>query len=179
MAGGTGGHVFPALAIAKKLQESGYEILWLGTRGRMEEMLVPKHGFNIEYIDVKGIRRNGLKAKLTAPFMLVRSILEALAVLRKFRPGVCIGMGGYASGPGGVAAYLLRIPLVLHEQNAAAGLTNRLLFKLASRVLLGFPGAFSGSGTERTESGAHPQKIGKRTSGNRRTCFLSSESPGE
>lgn len=145
MAGGTGGHVFPALAIAKKLQEHSYEILWLGTRGRMEEMLVPKHGFNIEYIDVKGIRRNGLKAKLTAPFMLIRAILEALAVLRKFRPGVCIGMGGYASGPGGVAAYLLRIPLVLHEQNAAAGLTNRLLFKLASRVLLGFPGAFTGS----------------------------------
>ena len=145
MAGGTGGHVFPALAIAKKLQEHGYEILWLGTRGRMEEMLVPKHGFNIEYIDVKGIRRNGLKAKLTAPFMLIRAILEALAVLRKFRPGVCIGMGGYASGPGGVAAYLLRIPLVLHEQNAVAGLTNRLLFKLASRVLLGFPGAFTGS----------------------------------
>ena len=145
MAGGTGGHVFPALAIAKRLQECGYEILWLGTRGRMEEMLVPKHGFNIEYIDVKGIRRNGLKAKLTAPFMLVRAILEALSVVRKFRPDVCIGMGGYASGPGGVAAYLLRIPLVLHEQNAAAGLTNRLLFKLASRVLLGFPGAFSGS----------------------------------
>ena len=145
MAGGTGGHVFPALAIAKRLQDRGYEILWLGTRGRMEEMLVPKHGFNIEYIDVKGIRRNGLKAKLTAPFMLVRAIFEALSVVRKFRPDVCIGMGGYASGPGGVAAYLLRIPLVLHEQNAAAGLTNRLLFKLASRVLLGFPGAFSGS----------------------------------
>ena len=92
----------PDYMIAEKLQEHGYEILWLGTRGRMEEMLVPKHGFNIEYIDVKGIRRNGLKAKITAPFMLVRSILEALAVLRKFRPGVCIGMGGYASGPGGV-----------------------------------------------------------------------------
>lgn len=145
MAGGTGGHVFPALAIAKKLQDNGYEILWLGTRGRMEEMLVPKHGFNIEYIDVKGIRRNGFKAKLFAPFMLIRAVCEAFYVLRKFRPSVCIGMGGYASGPGGVAAYLLRIPLVLHEQNAAAGLTNRLLFKLASRVLLGFPGAFSGN----------------------------------
>ena len=144
MAGGTGGHVFPALAIAKKLQAAGYEILWLGTRGRMEEQLVPKHGFNIEYINVSGLRRNGLKAKLSAPFMILRALFEALKVIRKFSPSVCLGMGGYASGPGGVAAYLLGIPLVLHEQNAAAGMTNRLLFKFAKKVLLGFPGAFSG-----------------------------------
>ncbi len=145
MAGGTGGHVFPALAIAKRLKEQGHEILWLGTRGRMEEQLVPKYGFKLEFIDVKGIRRNGLKAKLSAPFMILKAILEALAVIKSFKPDVVLGMGGYASGPGGVAAFLKGINVVLHEQNAAAGLTNRLLFKISKFVMLGFPGAFSGS----------------------------------
>ncbi|MDO5351354.1 MAG: undecaprenyldiphospho-muramoylpentapeptide beta-N-acetylglucosaminyltransferase [Succinatimonas sp.] len=145
MAGGTGGHVFPALAIADKLRKDGHEILWLGTRGRMEEQLVPKYGFPLEFIEVKGIRRNGLMAKLRAPFMIFKAILEALKVINKFKPDVVLGMGGYASGPGGVAAFLKRIPVVLHEQNAAAGLTNRLLFKISKVVMLGFPGAFSGN----------------------------------
>ncbi len=145
MAGGTGGHVFPAIAIGRELQARGHEILWLGTRGRMEEKLVPKAGFPIEYINVRGIRRNGIKAKLTAPFMVMRAVLQALSVEKKFKPDVVLGMGGYASGPGGLAAKLLGIPIVLHEQNAAAGLTNRLLSKIASVILLGFPGAFSGS----------------------------------
>ena len=130
MAGGTGGHVFPALAIAKKL---------------MEEQLVPKYGIDIEYIDVKGIRKNGVRTKLSAPFMVLKAVLQAKRVIKKFRPQVVLGMGGYASGPGGVAAYLQGIPVVLHEQNAKAGLTNRLLFKIAKRALLGFPGAFTGS----------------------------------
>ena len=145
MAGGTGGHVFPALAIAKKLMDEGCQILWLGTRGRMEEQLVPKYGIDIEYIDVKGIRKNGVRTKLSAPFMVLKAVLQAKRVIKKLRPQVVLGMGGYASGPGGVAAYLQGIPVVLHEQNAKAGLTNRLLFKIAKRALLGFPGAFTGS----------------------------------
>ncbi|MDD6206183.1 undecaprenyldiphospho-muramoylpentapeptide beta-N-acetylglucosaminyltransferase [Succinivibrio sp.] len=145
MAGGTGGHVFPALAIAKKLMDEGCQILWLGTRGRMEEQLVPKYGIDIEYIDVKGIRKNGVRTKLSAPFMVLKAVLQAKRVIKKFRPQVVLGMGGYASGPGGVAAYLQGIPVVLHEQNAKAGLTNRILFKIAKRALLGFPGAFTGS----------------------------------
>ena len=144
MAGGTGGHVFPALAIAKALEKQGVEILWLGTRGRMEEQLVPKYGFDIKYIDVKGVRRNGLKTLLKAPFMIVKAIMQARKVIQEFKPDVVLGMGGYASGPGGAAAFLSGIPVVLHEQNAAAGMTNKLLFKIASRVMLGFPGAFKG-----------------------------------
>lgn len=144
MAGGTGGHVFPALAIAQKLKENGVEVLWLGTRGRMEEMLVPKYGFNIRYIDVKGIRRNGIKRMLSAPFMIAKAVWQALKVIRDFQPDAAVGFGGYASGPGGFAAFLKGIPLFLHEQNAAAGLTNKLLFKISKAVMLGFPGAFEG-----------------------------------
>lgn len=144
MAGGTGGHVFPAIAIAKKMQDEGAQILWLGTRGRMEEQLVPKYGFDIRYIDVKGIRRNGIKRLIGAPFMIMKAVLQARAVIKEFKPDVVLGMGGYASGPGGLAAYLQKIPVVLHEQNAAAGMTNKLLYKVASSVMLGFPGAFTG-----------------------------------
>lgn len=144
MAGGTGGHVFPALSIAKELKLNNVEILWLGTRGRMEEMLVPKYGFNIKYIDVKGIRRNGIMALLKAPFMILKSVMQARKIIKEFKPDVVLGMGGYASGPGGVAAFLSGVPVVLHEQNAAAGMTNKLLFKIAKRVMLGFPGAFEG-----------------------------------
>lgn len=159
MAGGTGGHVFPALAIAEAFRSSGSEVLWLGTRGRMEEQLVPKYGFPIAYIDVRGVRRNGLLAKLKAPFMVTRAVCQSLLVLRKFRPEVVLGMGGYASGPGGIAAKLLRIPVIIHEQNAAAGLTNRLLFKLARKVMLGFPGAFSGPKVSVVGNPVRPQIV--------------------
>lgn len=145
MAGGTGGHVFPAIAIADALRLRGHEILWLGSRGRMEEKLVPAHGYPIAYIKVHGVRRNGLKTKLLAPFMILRALFEALKVVRSFKPDLALGMGGYASGPGGLAAFLCHVPVVLHEQNAAAGLTNRLLFRIAKKTLLGFPGAFEGS----------------------------------
>lgn len=148
MAGGTGGHVFPALAIAQSLRERGDEVLWLGTRGRMEEQLVPKYGFDIAYIDVKGIRGNGLGIKLKAPFMILHSAWQGLRIINKFKPDVALGMGGYASGPGGLACFLKGIKLCLHEQNAAAGLTNRLLSKVASRILLGFEGAFTGPKVE-------------------------------
>ena len=142
MAGGTGGHVFPGLAVAKELSaKHGYEVLWLGTRERMEAELVPAHGFRIEFIKISGLRRNGILRKLAAPFTIARAVFEALKIIRKFRPDVVLGMGGYASGPGGIAARLCGIPLVLHEQNASPGITNRILSKIADRVLLGFPGA--------------------------------------
>lgn len=140
MAGGTGGHVFPGLAVAAQLADEGWEIRWLGTAERMEAQLVPQQGFAIEFIDIRGVRGNGLKRLLLAPFQVVRAIWQAGRTIRRFRPDVVLGMGGYASGPGGVAARLCGIPLVLHEQNAAAGLTNRLLARIANRVLCAFPG---------------------------------------
>ncbi len=157
MAGGTGGHVIPALSIARRLQAEGTQILWLGARGRLEEALVPKAGFDIAYIKVHGLRRNGLKTMLTAPFMILRAVAQARAVIKDFAPDVAIGMGGYASGPGGLAAKMAGVPLILHEQNAAAGLTNRLLFRLADRTLLGFAGAFSGSTVKVTGNPVRPE----------------------
>jgi len=151
MAGGTGGHVFPGLAVAGQLADEGWEILWLGTAERMEAQLVPQQGFAIEFIDIRGVRGNGLKRLLLAPLQVVRAIWQARRIMRRFKPDVVLGMGGYASGPGGVAARLCGIPLVLHEQNAAAGLTNRLLARLASRVLCAFPG---------TLQAYHPQVVG-------------------
>ena len=148
MAGGTGGHVFPALAIVKALQEQGHSVEWLGTRGRIEERVVPAAGITIHYIDVKGVRRNGLGALLKAPFMVAHAIAQARQVIKQFKPDVVIGFGGYASGPGGVAAYLSGIPLILHEQNAAAGMTNRILARFARKILLGVGAAFSGPKVE-------------------------------
>lgn len=142
MAGGTGGHVFPGLAVAHQLKTEGWQVDWLGTADRMEADLVPAHGFPIHYIQIKGVRRNGLMRQLAAPFQVIRAVFQAMQVFRKIKPDVVLGMGGYAAGPGGVAAKLLGIPLVLHEQNAAAGLTNRLLAKIANRILMGFQGAF-------------------------------------
>ncbi len=142
MAGGTGGHVFPGLAVAHRLQADDWQVHWLGTPDRMEAELVPAHGFPIEFINIRGLRNHGLVRKLLAPSQIIKAILQALVILRRIKPDVVLGMGGYAAGPGGVAAKLLGIPLVLHEQNAAAGLTNRLLAKIASRILMGFDGAF-------------------------------------
>lgn len=145
MAGGTGGHVFPGLAVAQLLQAEGWQIHWLGTADRMEAELVPAHGYPISFIDIQGVRGNGIKRLVMAPWRIAKSIWQARQVLRAFKPDLVMGMGGFAAGPGGVAAWLSRIPLVLHEQNAAAGLTNRLLSHLASRVLMGFPDAFAAS----------------------------------
>ncbi|MCL1098376.1 undecaprenyldiphospho-muramoylpentapeptide beta-N-acetylglucosaminyltransferase [Shewanella gelidii] len=142
MAGGTGGHVFPALAVAKYLSQQGWQVRWLGTAERMEARLVPQHGFDIDFIDIKGVRGNGMLRKLAAPFKILRSILQAKAVIKSFQPDVVLGMGGFASGPGGIAARLAGIPLVLHEQNAVPGMTNRLLAKVASRVLCAFDNTF-------------------------------------
>ena len=142
MAGGTGGHVFPALAVAKRLQQQGWTVLWLGTRERMEAELVPRHGLPIRFIDIQGVRGNGLWRLLKAPFQLLRAVWQARRVIREFRPDVVMGMGGFASGPGGVAAWLSGKPLLLHEQNAVAGMTNKYLAKIANSVMAAFDGAF-------------------------------------
>lgn len=143
MAGGTGGHVFPGLAVAKELQQQGWEIRWLGTADRMEADLVPKHGIEIDFIEVKGLRGAGFGRKLLAPWMIFNAVLQARRYIRQWQPDAVLGMGGYVSGPGGLAAWLCGIPVVLHEQNAVAGLTNQWLAKIAKRVLQAFPGAFA------------------------------------
>ena len=143
MAGGTGGHVFPALAVARALRERNESIVWLGTEPGIEARLVPAEGIELERVRVKGLRRRGLSAWLTAPLQIVLAVVEALRILRRRRPKLVLGMGGYTAGPGGIASWLLRIPLVIHEQNAVAGLTNRLLANFAREVLEAFPGSFS------------------------------------
>ncbi|MBO6849672.1 MAG: undecaprenyldiphospho-muramoylpentapeptide beta-N-acetylglucosaminyltransferase [Marinobacter sp.] len=142
MAGGTGGHVFPALATARTLQEQGHEVFWLGSAGGMEERLIGDTGIPLSLIHVSGLRGKGKLALLTAPFRLMRALGEAFTVVRKIRPDCVVGMGGFVTGPGGVAAWLSRIPLVIHEQNAIAGMTNRILVRFAETVLEAFPGSF-------------------------------------
>lgn len=138
MAGGTGGHVFPALAVAKELEKSNTRIVWLGTKKGIESKLVPNAGYDIHYLKVAGLVGTGIKRKLTAPFMLVFAMLQALKVMMKEKPDCVLGMGGFASGPGGVAAKILGKKIVIHEQNAFAGLTNQKLSKIADSVLTGF-----------------------------------------
>jgi UDP-N-acetylglucosamine--N-acetylmuramyl-(pentapeptide) pyrophosphoryl-undecaprenol N-acetylglucosamine transferase len=144
MAGGTGGHVFPALAVAAELRERGAEVFWLGTRQGLEARLVPAAGISMEWVSVSGLRGKGVAAWLLAPWRLLWAALQVLAVMLRQRPVVVLGMGGFVTGPGGVVTWLLRKPLVIHEQNAIAGLTNRLLAPLAQRVLEAFPGTFHG-----------------------------------
>jgi UDP-N-acetylglucosamine--N-acetylmuramyl-(pentapeptide) pyrophosphoryl-undecaprenol N-acetylglucosamine transferase len=143
MAGGTGGHVYPALAVARALQARSQHIVWLGTHRGLESTVIPAAGIDIEWISVKGLRRKGIAALLVAPLQLGWALLQALAVILRLRPAAVLGMGGFVSGPGGLAAWLTRRPLVIHEQNAAAGLTNRLLARLARVVLQAFPGSFN------------------------------------
>ncbi len=142
MAGGTGGHVFPGLAVAKQLQSQGWEIRWLGTEDRMEAELVPQHGIEIDFIRVKGLRGQSLLKLVKAPFQIINAISQARKHLKAWKPDAVLGMGGYVSGPGGIAAWTLGIPVILHEQNAVAGLTNRWLAKIAKKVFQAFPGAF-------------------------------------
>lgn len=143
MAGGTGGHVFPGLAVADRLRELGYEINWLGTGRGIENELVPEAEYPLHRLTVTGVRGSSPVARLAAPFRIVQSIWQAMRILRAFKPAVVLGLGGYASGPGGVAARLMGIPLVIHEQNAIAGTTNKLLSRVANVVLCGFPKAFA------------------------------------
>jgi len=141
MAGGTGGHVFPALAVAEQLQAQGWPVHWLGTQAGLEARVVPATGIPVHWINVKGLRGKGLLRKLGAPIMLIWALLQAGSVLLKVRPAAVLGMGGFTTGPGGLMAWLLRRPLVIHEQNSIAGLTNRMLAPLARQVLEAFPGS--------------------------------------
>lgn len=142
MAGGTGGHVFPALSLAGLLRSRNIEVVWLGTRAGIESRLVPAAGIDVEWIDIGGLRGKGLSTLFTAPIRLARALWQALAAVRRHQPRVVVGLGGYVTGPGGLAAWLARRPLVIHEQNAVAGFTNRVLARFATQVLEAFSGSF-------------------------------------
>ncbi len=142
MAGGTGGHVFPALALARLLREQSTDVIWLGTERGLESRIIPAEGIPIEKLSIGGLRGKGALTWLAAPFRLSRALVQALAVMRRHQPSVVVGLGGFVTGPGGVAAWLTRCPLVIHEQNAVAGFTNRCLAHLARQVLEAFPGSF-------------------------------------
>ncbi len=137
MAGGTGGHIFPGLAVAEDLKQAGYNIYWLGANG-LETRLVPQHGLPLHSLSIKGLRGNGIAGWLKAPFILLKAVREAKAFLKEINPVCVVGFGGFAAAPGGIAARLLRIPLVIHEQNAEPGLVNRLLSRLSQRNLSAF-----------------------------------------
>ncbi|MCH8303116.1 MAG: undecaprenyldiphospho-muramoylpentapeptide beta-N-acetylglucosaminyltransferase [Proteobacteria bacterium] len=154
LAGGTGGHVYPALAVAQALRQQSREIVWLGTHAGLESRVVPAAGIEMEWISVKGLRRKGAISIVLAPLQLLLALMQSLRVILKHKPAAVLGMGGFVSGPGGLAAWLLRRPLVIHEQNAVAGLTNRLLARLARVVLQAFPGSFSSN--VKTETVGNP-----------------------
>jgi len=143
MAGGTGGHVYPGLAVAEALRERGIEVSWLGTRRGLESQLVPKAGFAIDYIAISGLRGKGTLGWALAPFRLTIALAQAIGVMWRRRPAAVLGMGGFVTGPGGVAAKLTGRPLLIHEQNAIAGMTNRWLSRIADAVLEAFPGTFA------------------------------------
>ena len=143
VAAGTGGHVYPALAVAERLRSMGVDVSWLGTAMGIESRLVPAAGFPLHVTRVAGLRGRGLLRWMTAPLLLARSALRSIVVLARVRPHVVLGMGGYGAGPGGLVARLLGVPLVIHEQNAVPGLTNRILARFATRVLEAFPASFA------------------------------------
>ena len=143
MAGGTGGHIFPGLAVANYLRNKGWQIHWLGSEQGMEKNIIEAENIAITLLPVSGVRGKGIIRKLISPVIILRSIWQARKCLKNISPDVVLGMGGFASGPGGVAARILSTPLVIHEQNAIAGYTNRLLATIASKVLAAFPKAFA------------------------------------
>lgn len=145
MAGGTGGHIFPGLAVAQALREQGWKVHWLGAPGSMEERLVPPQGFPLEKIDFSGVRGKGLLTLALLPLRLLKAFAQAWAVVRRVRPDVVIGLGGYISFPGGMMATLAGKPLILHEQNSVAGMANKVLANVASRVFCAFPNALPGA----------------------------------
>lgn len=145
MAGGTGGHVFPGLAVANYLKSAGWHVVWLGTQSGMEARLVPQHDIEMKMIDFSGLRGKGAMTWLTLPLRLLRAFWQSIRVLREVKPNVVLGMGGYPAFPGGMMASLMNKSLLIHEQNSVPGLTNKVLAKLADKVLLGFPGAIKNS----------------------------------
>jgi UDP-N-acetylglucosamine--N-acetylmuramyl-(pentapeptide) pyrophosphoryl-undecaprenol N-acetylglucosamine transferase len=145
MAGGTGGHIFPGLAVAEQARAAGWQVVWMGARGGMEERLVPRHGYDAAWIRARAARGKGLLQKLLLPANLLFSFWESARHLRRLRPDVVLGMGGYVAFPGGMMASLLGRPLALHEQNAIAGLANRVLAGVCDKVMVGFPKALRGA----------------------------------
>lgn len=152
MAAGTGGHVFPALAIARRLQNLGASIEWLGTRRGMENELLANSGMRVHHISVSGLKGSGLQRKLLAPFMLAIALLQSMRIIFALKPDCVLGMGGFVCGPGGIAARLMGKPLLIHEQNAVAGITNRLLARVANCILEAFPSTFK-AGTRIVHTG--------------------------
>ncbi len=143
MAGGTGGHVYPALSVAHELRSDGVNVFWLGTRKGIEARVVPENKIDIEWISISGIKGKGLLALIAAPLKIIYAMLQTALIIYRRRPEAALGMGGFVSGPGGLMAKLLMVPLVIHESNAVAGLTNKWLAKIANEVLVGFPDVLS------------------------------------
>lgn len=144
-AGGTGGHVYPGLAVARALMAQGIPVIWMGTHKGLESRIIPAAGIEMAWLDVGGLRGKGVKTLLFAPVNLVRALWQSAQIMLRHRPAAVLGMGGFVAGPGGLVAALMGKPVVIHEQNAIAGLTNKLLSWVARRVLEGFPGTFSSS----------------------------------
>lgn len=145
MAGGTGGHVFPALAVAKELKRRDAEVSWLGTQAGMESKLVPAEGIELKIIEIKGFRGKGILTKLAMPFVLCRAVWQAMCVIRQIKPEVIVGFGGFVAAPGGIAAKLMGKKLIIHEQNSVAGTTNRMLAKIADTKMEAFPRSLDGA----------------------------------
>ena len=145
MAGGTGGHIFPGLAVAAEMKAAGWDVVWMGGRGGMEERLVPKHGYRAAWIRAKAARGKGIVQKLLLPTNLLYSFWESARHIRQIRPNVVLGLGGYVAFPGGMMASLLNKPLALHEQNAIAGLTNKVLSGISDKVMQAFPETLKGA----------------------------------
>jgi len=143
MAGGSGGHIFPGLALALALRNQGWAVEWLGSQQGLENTLVPKQGIRLHALSMRRLRGKSLLAWLLAPFYILKSILQALRVIRLYQPTLVVGMGGFAAGPGGIAAWLLGKPLLIHDQNAVASLTNRILARFATQIICAFPHAFA------------------------------------
>jgi len=156
MAGGTGGHIFPGLAVAEELQKRDWNVFWLGSHKGMEEEIIANTNIPMSLIHVAGLRGNGLLGWLKAPYLITKSVMSAIVIIKKIKPHLVIGFGGFASGPGGLATYLLRVKLFIHEQNAIAGMTNRYLSKLANKIFLGFPKAL---GNKEIKSTKNSEKI--------------------
>lgn len=157
LAGGTGGHIFPGLAVAQALMQRNVPVVWLGSAGGMETRLVPPAGIALETIDVGGLRGKGAATLLKAPFRLLRALWQASRILRRLQPRAVLSFGGFAAGPGGLCAWLLGRPLLVHEQNRAPGFTNRVLSRFARRVLCGFPGSFAGRDYEDVGNPVRPE----------------------
>jgi len=142
MAGGTGGHVYPALAVADELKQQGVPVVWMGTKKGIEARLVPEAGIEVDWLGMSGLRGKNVFVLLLAPLKILLACYQALRILNKRKPAVVLGMGGFASAPGGVMAWVMHVPLLIHEQNAIPGMSNRLLSKLASKVMQAFPESF-------------------------------------